>query len=110
MQRRLDEVYAGSDTPGLKPIVLVRNVKSCCGLRLKINPRPSLPLVYTQQGTLIGAIFHGVCKVCSAKYYSYKEVDDKESSVRTYNRITMTNSFKCQAVLSLRNYMILHTI
>ena len=86
MQSQFDKVCADSDTPALKSIILVSNVKSCCGLRLKIDPRPSVPLVYTKNGTLIGAMFHGVCKVCNAKYYySYKEVDNKDNYVRIYN-------------------------
>ena len=40
MQKQFDKVCAGSDTAGLKPLVLVLNVKSCCGLRFKIDPHP----------------------------------------------------------------------
>ena len=66
--------------------MLVSNVRSCCGLHLRIDPHPSLPLIYTQHGTMVGAMFHGICKVCNAKYYySYKEIYNNNGNVWIYN-------------------------
>ena len=35
--------------------------------------RPSFPLVYTMNGTYVGALFHGQCDKCNTKYFpNYK--------------------------------------
>ena len=54
-----------------KPIVLIPPIETCCGLSVVVRNRPSFPLVYTTQGTLIAACFHLQCRSekCGKKYY-----------------------------------------
>ena len=106
IQRQLDKVCASSDAPGLKPLVLIPREKNCCGLHLKIDPRSSSPLVYTQQGTLIGAM------PCFMKFVRYAMLNTitairKKKIVHAFIivHVSMTNFFKCQVVLfSRKNY------
>ena len=57
----------------LKHVILTPCTTECCGEPIVIRSRPSFPLVYTTQGTLIAALFSGECrKGCSKKFhYSY---------------------------------------
>ena len=78
-------------------IILVPAIEKCCGTRLQIDPRFSSPMVYTSNGTLVGAMFHGQCKACKRRYYySFSEVFNGDGEVtRTSTRLEMrSNIFK----------------
>ena len=64
---------------GLKHIILLPTAKICCGVNIIIRNRPSFPLVYTTNGTVIAALFSGEYrKACGKKFsYSYYQVHDK---------------------------------
>ena len=70
-------------------IILVPPIEKCCGTRLQMDPRFSSPMVYTCNGTLVGAMFHGQCKACKRRYYySFSEVFNGDGEVtRTYYKI-----------------------
>ena len=70
-------------------IILVPPIEQCCGTRLQIDPRFSSRMVYTCNGTLVGAMFHGQCKACKTRYYySFSEVFKGDGEVmRTYYRV-----------------------
>ena len=52
----------------MKSIILLPHEMTCCGKNIKMDNRPSHPLVYTT-GTFIGALFHGECSKCKTKFY-----------------------------------------
>ena len=82
-------VLCGGDSASLcTRIILVPPIEQCCGTRLQIDPRFSSPMVYTCNGTLLGAMFHGQCKSCKTRYYySYSEVFNGDGEVtRTYSK------------------------
>lgn len=83
-------LYCHSDKTALKPFILLPPVRKCCGDFLLIRNRPSFPLVYTCNGTGIGALFNGECrKSCGKKFsYSYYQIGDK-----TFSMIVKGNSF-----------------
>ena len=68
-----------SDKSSLKHIIILPREQSCCGKPLLIRNRPSFPLVYTCNGTLVAAAFTGECHMsCSKKFsYSFFQEDDK---------------------------------
>ena len=48
--------------------------------------RPCFPLVFTQEGTHVAAMFHGTCKTCKMRfYYGYHEKDEGTEVIRIYN-------------------------
>ena len=60
-----------------KPAVLVPCRTECCGSKIKVDNRPSFPLVYTTKGTYVAALFHGQCAKCKTMWYpSYKITSD----------------------------------
>lgn len=82
----LETAICQASNIALKPIILVPSVEKCCGYHIKIDPRPSFPLVYTQEGTLVAALFHGICRVCKMRfYYGYKEKEEGNEVIRIYN-------------------------
>ena len=62
----------------LKHVILTPRIGECCGEPIVMRNRPSFPLVYTTQGTFIGALFNGECrKGCSKKFhYSFYQLGD----------------------------------
>ncbi len=74
-----DSLLTFDTRTALKRIILLPPVKECCNELLVIRNRPSFPLVYTQHGTFVAALFSGECrKGCSKKYsHSYYQVGDK---------------------------------
>ena len=73
---------------GLKHLILLPPVKECCELPTSIRNRPSFPLVYTMQGTLVAAMYSAECKHCSRKYnlsYCQEASDDLQSKQIFYD-------------------------
>ena len=52
----IETAISNSTTKALKPIILVPIVHQCCGNRIRIDPRPSFPLLYTRHGTFLAAV------------------------------------------------------
>ena len=79
--------YKDDEIPSLKPLVLMPSVLECCSTRIRVDPRPSFPLVYTLNGTMVAAMFHGQCKKCDNRFYhSYKETKSRDDkTLRYYN-------------------------
>ena len=78
-------LYHEEGLPSLKPIVLLPPIHDCCSSPLKFDPRPSCPLIYTTNGTSVGAVFHGKCRKCDRSYYySYWEMRDGEGTTQRY--------------------------
>ena len=75
-----------SDKTGLKHLVLLSPVKECCKSPTTIRNRPSFPLVYTMQGTLVAAMYTAECKHCSRKYHLsyYQEASDDSQSKQVF--------------------------
>ena len=71
------------DKSGLKHIVLLPPVRECYSTTT-IRNRSSFPLVYTMQGTFVGAMYTGECKHCSRKYHLsyYQETSDGSQTKR----------------------------
>ena len=61
--------YKGGEMPSLKPLVLMPSVLECCSTRIRVDTTPSFPLVYTVNGTMVAAMFHGQCKKCDNRFY-----------------------------------------
>ena len=74
LQRDLNSrLFKRSGKTAFKPVVSLPTKTQCCGKNIKMDNRPSFPLVYTMRGTYVGAMFHGQCEKCKVKYYpSYK--------------------------------------
>lgn len=66
-----EPLFAHPQRDAFKPLVLIPPVESCCGLPVVVRNRPSFPLVYTTQGTLVAACFSSQCRseTCGRKYY-----------------------------------------
>ncbi len=65
---------ANSERTAMKRFILLPHTKQCCGEAIIIRNRPSFPIVYTTDGTFIGALFTGECrKGCSKNSYYYCE-------------------------------------
>ena len=73
-QRDLNSrLFKNSGKSAFKPIMLLPFKTQCCGKNIKMDNRPSFPLVYTMNGTYVGALFHGQCDKCHTKYFpNYK--------------------------------------
>ena len=92
----------------LKPLVFLPYTTSCCGKTIKMDNRPSFPLVYTMEGTLVGAAFHGQCSICSTKYYpNYKASGGDryytEPSAAAYFHVTSLTVFETILVCDIVN-------
>ncbi len=72
-----------ADKTAVKRIILLPHVKECCGKAIVIRNRPSFPLVYTTNGTFVGALFTGECRGgCSSKFsHSFYECNGKNHYV-----------------------------
>ena len=83
--RHAGMIYSKDGFSSLKPLILMPLVMECCSTRTRVDPRPSFPLVYTLDGTLVAAMFHGQCKRCDNRYYySYMETKSKDGSILRY--------------------------
>ena len=70
LQRDLNSrLFKQSGRSAFKPVILLAAKMQCCGRNIKMDNRPSFPLVYTKRGTYVGALFHGQCKKCKMKYF-----------------------------------------
>lgn len=66
-------LFKKSGKSAFKPIILLPTKTQCCGKKVKMDSRPSFPLVYMMQGTYVGALFHGQCENCKIRYFpNYK--------------------------------------
>ena len=92
------------DKTGLKHLVLLPPVKECCDSPTTIRNRPSFPLVYTMQGTLVAAMYTAECKHCSRKYHLsyYQEASDDSQSKQCFMTQKERNFFKSLHKLCLR--------
>ena len=92
VSRASEVLYHDEQLPSLKPIVLLPPVHDCCSSPLKYDPRPSCPLIYTTNGTSVGAMFHGRCRKCDHCYfYSYWEKRDGEGATQRYYYDPLSN-------------------
>lgn len=72
-----EPLFCHPEQDAFKPLVLLPHVDSCCEMPVMVRNRPSFPLVYTTQGTLVAACFHSECRSPKfrRKYYlSHYEV------------------------------------
>ena len=78
-------LYHKEGLPSLKPTVLLPPIHDCCSSPLKVDPCPSCSLIYTTNGTSVGAVFHGKCRKCDQSYYySYWEMCGEGATQRYY--------------------------
>lgn len=68
----------------IKPIILLPPYTSCieCGSNIGIRNRPTFPVVYTEVGPYVGALYSGQCvgKTCHMTYfYSYRQNHKSET-------------------------------
>ena len=87
-QRDLNSrLFKNSGKSAFKPIMLLPFKTQCCGKNIKMDNRPSFPLVYTMNGTYVGALFHGQCDKCHTKYFpNYKIQSLVKESLLMYSR------------------------
>lgn len=50
-------LFKKSGKSAFKPIILLPTKTQCCGKKIKMDSRPSFPLVYTMQGTYLGRCY-----------------------------------------------------
>ena len=63
----------------VKPLVLMPPITECCGKSFSIRHTANYAVVFTENGTLIAAVFHGRCPLCCTTYWhSYKETFNGE--------------------------------
>ena len=84
-------LFKKSGKSALKPIVLLPTKTHCYGKNIKMDNRPSFPLVYTMQGTYVGALFHGQCETCKVKYFPNYKITS--SDCRIYNDVPDVNAY-----------------
>jgi len=83
------EHFSQKGKNAMKSIILLPDVTRCCKKNIRIDSRPSYPIVYTMSGSYVGALFHGECYECKTKYYpSYKVLNNGE---RVYS------NFECKS-------------
>lgn len=76
-QNIAEALFKRSSKTAFKPVILIPSHTVCCGSKIKMDNRPSFPLVYTTKGTYVAALFHGECLQCKTKWYpSYKITGD----------------------------------
>ena len=96
-----EALFKRSGKTAFKPIVLIPCRTECCGSKIKVDNRPSFPLVYTTKGTYVAALFHGQCAKCKTTWYpSYKITSDNR---RIFTDLTGTDDegylqITCQTV------------
>ena len=97
-------LFKNSDRSAFKPVILLPARTQCCGKNIKMDNRPSFPLVHTMQGTYVGALFHGQCEKCKVKYFpSYditnegcKIFEDVNHAGNTYFQVSSKTVFETQ--------------
>lgn len=101
----VDVLFKKSAKTAFKPIILVPSKTKCCGGRnIKMDSRPSFPIVYTMTGTYVGALFHGECVSCKVRYFpNYKIIngehriyDNPLESHNEYFQVTCKSVFDKQ--------------
>ena len=76
-QNIAEALFKRSSKTAFKPVILIPSHTVCCGSKIKMDNRPSFPLVYTTKGTYVAALFHVECLQCKTKWYpSYKITGD----------------------------------
>jgi hypothetical protein len=83
LKKQLLSNFSGeSGRNAMKSIILLLCEMTCCKRAIKMDGRPSFPLVYTMTGTYVGALFHGECHTCKTKFYpSYKDVGSNKAKM-----------------------------
>ena len=97
-------LFKHSGRSAFKPVILLPAKTHCCGKNIKMDNRPSFPLVYTMQGTYVGALFHGQCDKCKVKYFpNYKITnegckifEDDNPARNRYFQVTSKTVFETQ--------------
>ena len=67
---------------GIQTVILLPPSKACveCGCPIRMRNRPSLPVVYTETGPYLGAMYNGQCETCRITYwYSYMEKSEGDT-------------------------------
>lgn len=73
---KLPRCYTHIDFEGMVKVLLPETIH-CCQRKLRIDPRSSSVIIYTDTGIKECLNFHGTCNVCKRKYYhSYLEDTD----------------------------------
>ena len=73
--RNLPRTYVGIDFEGMDVKILLPKATHCCERKLKIDPRHSNVVIYSDTGIKECLNFHRTCNVCKRKYY-YNYVED----------------------------------
>lgn len=72
-----EKLFKRSGKTSFKPVVLIPCKTEYCGSKIKVDNRPSFPLVYTTKGTYVAPLVHGQCAKCKTTWYSsYKITSD----------------------------------
>ena len=94
----------------IKPVILLPPIVQCCDRKIKMDSRPSFPLLYTVNGTYVGALFHGQCYSCKTQFYpSFKVVDglrfyyDPNIERERYFQVTSQTVFDKQLLKDFSN-------
>ena len=61
--------FNSAEKDAFKSVVIVPPIIFCCQDKIQVRNSVAMAHVYTTQGTTIAAVFHGVCSICSAKYF-----------------------------------------
>lgn len=111
---RRDDVkilFKDSGKTSFKPIILLPTQTKCCGKNIKMDNRPSFPIVYSMSGTYVGALFHGECRDCKTKYFpNYKITNegqriyyDPMDEVNVYFQVTSKTVFEKELLRDMSN-------
>lgn len=74
-------LFKKSGKSAFKPIILLPTKLQCCEKKIKMDSRPSFPVVYTMQGTYVGALFHGQCENCKIRYFPNDKITTKDCRI-----------------------------
>ena len=89
--RSLPRTYVGIDFEGMGVKILLSKATHCCERKLKIDPRHSNVVIYSDTGIKECLNFHGTCNVCKRKYY-YNYVEDTNRN-RIFDKVEENEYF-----------------
>lgn len=103
-------LYTNTGRNPFKPVLLIPPIRVCCERNISMDIRCSFPLVYTMNGTFVGAMFHGRCLTCKTTYYySYKCIGKErfyyspQSDGQEFFQVTTHTVFSKDFLLDLDN-------
>lgn len=107
-----EALFKRSVKTAFKLVVLIPFQTECCGSKIKVDNRPSFPLVYTTKGSYVAALFHGQCVKCKTAWYpNYKitsdnrcvYIDPSEAGDKGYFQITSQTVFEKKLLNDISN-------